>query len=56
MPIIDLIKDIVDGKKEAKCLIDLLTSDRVFKQISNDIYFLGKSLKIFNNYMKGIQL
>ena len=31
MPIIDLIKDIVDGKKEAKCLIDLLTSDRVFK-------------------------
>ena len=31
MPIIYLIKDIVDGKKEAKCLIDLLTSDRVFK-------------------------
>ena len=31
MPIIDLIKDIVDGKKEAKCLIDLLTRDRVFK-------------------------
>ena len=31
MPIIYLIKDIVDGKKEAKSLIDLLTSDRVFK-------------------------
>ena len=31
MPIIYLIKDIVDGKKEAKTLIDLLTSDRVFK-------------------------
>ena len=31
VPIIYLIKDIVDGKKEAKCLIDLLTSDRVFK-------------------------
>lgn len=31
MPIIYLIKDIIDGKKEAKCLIDLLTSDRVFK-------------------------
>ena len=31
MPIIYLIKDIVDGKKKAKCLIDLLTSDRVFK-------------------------
>ena len=31
MPIIYLIKDIVDGKKEAKCVIDLLTSDRVFK-------------------------
>ena len=31
MPIIYLIKDIVNGKKEAKCLIDLLTSDRVFK-------------------------
>ena len=31
MPIIYLIKDIVDGKKEAKCLINLLTSDRVFK-------------------------
>ena len=31
MPIIYLIKDIVDGKKEVKCLIDLLTSDRVFK-------------------------
>ena len=31
MPIIYLIKDIVDGKKEAKYLIDLLTSDRVFK-------------------------
>lgn len=31
MPIIDLIKNIVDGKEEAKALIDLLTSDRVFK-------------------------
>lgn len=31
MPIIYLIKDIVDGKKEAKTLIDLLTSDRIFK-------------------------
>ena len=31
MPIIYLIKDIVDGKKEVKTLIDLLTSDRVFK-------------------------
>ena len=31
MPILYLIKDIVDGKKEAKTLIDLLTSDRVFK-------------------------
>lgn len=31
MPIIELIKDIVDGKKEVKALIDLLTSNRSFK-------------------------